>query len=115
VYLEVKKLTPRVAGSKIRGTLRQIKKEEAAQEGVKYYADDETYRRLSYVRYADDFLLGYIGRKAEALKVLCEIANKLSLMSSLELNIKKSSVKHHEKGTLFLGYKIIGNYGLKLS
>ena len=114
VYIEVKKLTPGVAGSKIKGTLRQIKKEEAAQEGIKYYTDDETYRWLSYVRYADDFLLGYIGRKAEALKVLCEVANKLSLMSSLKLNTKKSSVKYHEKGTLFLGYKITGNYGLKL-
>ena len=114
MYLEVKKLTPSVAGSKIRGALRQIKKEEAANEGIKYYADDEKYRRLSYVRYADDFLLGYIGRKAEALKVLCVLANKLSLMSSLELNTKKSSVKHHEKGTLFLGYKITGNYGLRL-
>jgi hypothetical protein len=44
VYIEVKKLTPGVAGSKIKGTLRQIKKEEAAREGIEYYTDDETYR-----------------------------------------------------------------------
>jgi len=44
VYIEVKKLTPGVASSKIRATLRQIKNEEAAQEGIKYSTDDETYR-----------------------------------------------------------------------
>jgi len=114
IYNRAKKLCPNVAGSKIRGALRQIRKEEAASEGIKYYADDEKYRRLSYVRYADDFLFGYIGRKAEAHKVLCEVANKLSLISNLELNVTKTNVKHHEKGTLFLGYSIMGNYGLNL-
>lgn len=29
---------------------------------------DETYRRLRYVRYADDFLIGVIGSKAECVK-----------------------------------------------
>jgi hypothetical protein len=66
------------------------------------------------VRYADDFLLGYIGRKVEAYKVLCEVSNTLSLMTDLNLNINKTNVKHHEKGTLFLGYMISGNYGLNL-
>lgn len=110
----MKILCPNVAGFKIRGALRQIRKEEAAKEGIKYYADDDYYRRLSYVRYADDFLFGYIGRKAEAYKVLCEVANTLSLISNLDLNMDKTNVKHHEKGTLFLGYRIIGSYGLNL-
>ena len=114
IYNNTKILCPNVAGSKIRGALRQIRKEEAAKEGIKYYSDDENYRRLSYVRYADDFLFGYIGRKAEAYKVLCEVANTLSLLSKLDLNMEKTNVKHHEKGTLFLGYRIIGNYGLNL-
>jgi hypothetical protein len=30
------------------------------------------------------------------------------------LNRDKSGVKHHEKGTLFLGFKIYGNYGFKV-
>lgn len=113
IYNDIKKLT-KVKGSKIRGALRQIRKEEAATRGIKYYTDDDGFRKLSYVRYADDFLLGYIGRKAEACKVLCEVSNRLSLMTNLDLNIDKTNVKHHEKGTLFLGYKISGNYGLNL-
>lgn len=30
---------------------------------------DETYRRLRYVRYADDFLIGVIGSKADCVKI----------------------------------------------
>lgn len=114
LYDGIKVVCPNAAGSKIRGAFRQIRKEEAAKECKKYYADDENYRRLSYVRYADDFLFGYIGRKVEACKVLCEVANTLSLMSELGLNMDKTHVKHHEKGTLFLGYRITGNYGFHL-
>ncbi len=114
IYKDAKKLAPSVAASKVRGALIQIRKEEAVNEGIKYYTDDDGFRRLSYIRYADDFLLGYIGRKAEAYQVLCEVSNTLSFMSKLELNIDKSNVKHHEKGTLFLGYMISGNYGLNL-
>jgi hypothetical protein len=31
----------------------------------------------------------------------------------MSLNIEKTGVKHHEKGTYFLGYKIYGRYGLR--
>ena len=30
---------------------------------------DENYRRLRYVRYADDFLLGFTGSKADAEEI----------------------------------------------
>lgn len=112
IYNSIKKEAKGVSDSKIRGTLRQIRKEVAANANIKYYADDETYRKLSYVRYADDFLFGYIGRKAEAYKVLCEVSNFTSCWINMTFNIDKTNVKHHEKGTLFLGYKITGNYGL---
>lgn len=112
IYNDVKKISKGVSGTKIRGALRQIRKEIAAKDNIKYYADNETYRKLSYIRYADDFLFGYIGRKAEAYKILCEVSNFISCCLNMTLNIDKTNVKHHEKGTLFLGYNIIGNYGL---
>lgn len=111
-YHEIKKLAKSVSGKKIRLALRQIRKEEAANANIKYYADDETFRKLSYVRYADDFLFGYIGRKAEAYKILCSVSNFTSSYLNMIFNVEKTNVKHHKKGTLFLGYKIIGNYGL---
>ena len=34
---------------------------------------DETYRRFRYVRYADDFLIGVIGSKADCVKIKSDI------------------------------------------
>ncbi len=113
-YLEIKKLAPKVSGVKIRGALRQIRKEDAASKGIKYYAEDESFRWLSYIRYADDFILGYIGTKAEACQILCNIVNISSTLLKMELNPEKTGVKHHKKGTIFLGYRITGNYDLNL-
>jgi len=76
--------------------------------------EDKNYRKLHYIRYADDFLLGFIGPKKEAHKILCEIANILGQSLKLNLNVDKSSVVHHKKGVMFLGYKIWGNYGLNV-
>ena len=39
---------------------------------------DENYRRLKYVRYADDFLIGVIGSKADCEKIKMEIAQYMS-------------------------------------
>ena len=36
---------------------------------------DETFKRLKYVRYADDFLVGVIGSKAECMKIKANIAH----------------------------------------
>nr|QFP99063.1 cytochrome c oxidase subunit 1 [Rhizaria sp.] len=112
IYTAIKKEVKSVSGREIRGALRQIRKEEAASANIKYYADDETFRKLNYIRYADDFVFGYIGRKVEAYKILCEVSNFTSSYLNMTLNIDKTNVKHHEKGTLFLGYRITGNYGL---
>jgi hypothetical protein len=95
-----------VSGKKVRAALRDIRKQDAAMKGIRYYAVDNTWRKLLYVRYADDFLLGYIGNKFEAYQILSEIANLIDCLTSMELNVDKTQVKHHEKGVRFLGYKI---------
>jgi hypothetical protein len=57
--------------------------------------------------------LGFIGPRSEAISILIEISNFASVHCSLEFNIHKSGVVHHEKGVEFLGYKIWKKYGLK--
>lgn len=102
----------RVSGAKIRGALRAIRKQDAAMRGVKYYASDLLWRKLLYIRYADDFVAGYIGTKAEANFLLCNMATLVSCLLQMELNPKKSGVKHVNKGVLFLGYHIWWKHGL---
>jgi len=69
----VKNSAPDVSRKKVRMALREVRKQQAAQNKIKYYADDPNHRKLWYVRYADDILLGLTGPKKDALAILKEI------------------------------------------
>lgn len=69
--------------------------------------DDAHYRRLWYVRYADDFLLGFIGPKREAEEIKQKIAAYLRDELKLELNQDKTLITHARDGRAkFLGYEV---------
>jgi group II intron reverse transcriptase/maturase len=69
---------------------------------------DPGYRRLKYVRYADDQLLGFIGPKAEAEQIKAQIAAFLRETLGLELNDAKTLITHaRSQPARFLGYNII--------
>lgn len=67
---------------------------------------DESYKRLKYVRYADDFLIGIIGNKVDAKSIKEDIKNFLSEKLKLELSDEKTLITHTEKSAKFLGYEI---------
>ena len=69
--------------------------------------EDPKYRRLWYVRYADDFLLGFIGPKAETEEIKRKLAAYLRDELKLELNRDKTLVTHARDGRAkFLGYEV---------
>ena len=55
---------------------------------------DPGYRRLQYVRYADDHILGFIGPKAEAEEIKAKLAAFLRETLGLELNQQKTLITH---------------------
>jgi group II intron reverse transcriptase/maturase len=68
---------------------------------------DPGYRRLRYVRYADDHLLGLIGPKAEAEEIKARLAQFLRETLGLELNQDKTLITHaRSQRARFLGYDI---------
>ena len=68
---------------------------------------DFSYRRLRYVRYADDFILGFTGSKAEAKAIKKQIGDFLNTKLSLELSQEKTLITHAtEESAKFLGYEI---------
>jgi group II intron reverse transcriptase/maturase len=69
---------------------------------------DPGYRRLRYLRYADDHLLGFIGPKAEAEQIKAELARFLRETLGLDLNQDKTLISHaRTQPARFLGYHII--------
>ena len=67
---------------------------------------DGSYRRLKYIRYADDFILGVIGSKEEAQRIKEDIKSFLSASLALELSEEKTLITHTGKSAKFLGYEI---------
>ena len=115
VWKDIKILTgSRVSGQKISKALAKIRSQDTAAQKVRKLKEDTNFKRLTYVRYADDFLLGYIGSKSEAVKLLIHISHFADLYLGMKLHTEKSGVKHHEKGVIFLGYKIWKKYGLNV-
>jgi Retron-type reverse transcriptase len=79
------------------------------QEGLLYSDGDEmdiNYRRIKYVRYADDFLIGVIGSKQDATIIKEDIKNFLHEKLALELSDEKTLITHAESAAKFLGYEI---------
>ena len=69
---------------------------------------DPGYRRLWYVRYADDFLMGFIGPKAEAEEIKAKLATFLKEKLHLELSPEKTVITHAvSQPARFLGYDIV--------
>lgn len=65
------------------------------------------FKRLQYVRYADDFIIGVIGSKSDAMKLRTQVKDFLAKELKLELNIEKTKVTHTGDNTLsFLGTNI---------
>nr|YP_009710047.1 hypothetical protein [Coleochaete scutata]QFU80152.1 hypothetical protein [Coleochaete scutata] len=81
----------KVRAKGIRGTLR----------------NDPNYRRLWYVRYADDFLLGFVGIKIEAIQIEKDITNFLEQKLELKVSKEKSGIKHAQhQGVQYLSFTI---------
>jgi group II intron reverse transcriptase/maturase len=69
--------------------------------------DDPDYRRLRYVRYADDWLLGFAGPRHEAEQIKSRIAAFLRHDLRLELSESKTLITHAtSQAARFLGYEI---------
>ena len=79
------------------------------QEPAAFPSGDEmdgSYRRLKYIRYADDFILGVIGSKEDAQRIKEDIKSFLSASLALELSEEKTLITHTGKSAKFLGYEI---------
>ena len=67
---------------------------------------DDRYRRLKYVRYADDFLIGVIGSKADCEKMKEDFTAFMMDKLKLELSAEKTLITNAHDAAKFLGYEI---------
>jgi group II intron reverse transcriptase/maturase len=73
--------------------------------------NDPGFRRLHYVRYADDFLLCFAGPKREAEGIKNQLKHFLSETLKLELSEEKTLITHATtRRARFLGYEIYSQH-----
>ncbi|GBQ20815.1 RNA-directed DNA polymerase [Gluconacetobacter sacchari DSM 12717] len=65
---------------------------------------DPDFRRLRYCRYADDFVIGIIGSKEEARRIMVEVQEFLGHHLKLLVSEEKSGISKADEGATFLGY-----------
>jgi Type II intron maturase/Reverse transcriptase (RNA-dependent DNA polymerase) len=64
-------------------------------------------RRLRYIRYADDFLLGFVGPRKEAEEIRQRLGEFLEQQLKLTLSAEKTLITHATDGQAkFLGYEV---------
>ena len=69
---------------------------------------DPDFRRLHYVRYADDFLLGFTGPRSEAEEIKSRLREFLRDTLKLELAEAKTLITHaRTQAARFLGYEVV--------
>ena len=110
---EYKRLTGRIERGRKRGD-RVLVREVTKARRLLPSGDprDPGYRRLRYIRYADDHLLGFTGPRAEAENIKQRLTMFLRDELKLELSQEKTLITHaRSQAARFLGYEISAYQG----
>lgn len=103
----VKKLKNERDRQKIAALRMEIKKLHREMQQHPATLDmDGNFKRMRYVRYADDFLIGVIGSKEDCLKAKEDIKNFLLDKLKLELSDEKTLITNGHDRAKFLGYEV---------
>ena len=87
------------------GDAREVRRK--AQQMPSYDPTDPNFRRLKYVRYADDWLIGFIGPKEEAEEIKRDLKTYLHEVLRLDLSEEKTLITHSRtEAAHFLSYQI---------
>jgi group II intron reverse transcriptase/maturase len=104
-YREVEKQLARMRRRGDRPAVRALRKQRRTMPSKD--PADPGFRRLRYMRYCDDHLLGFTGPKAEAEEIKIRLATFLREDLKLELSQEKTLITHARTGAArFLGYEI---------
>lgn len=84
--------------------IRQYKEQQKILRTIPCKPADN--KRFTFVRYADDWLVGVCGSKAECRELKAEISEFLSSELKLTLSEEKTLITHSSEQVRFLGYNV---------
>lgn len=101
------RLKPKI--EKAEGEERKVlieKAKELRKQQLKTPCKSQTDKKISYVRYADDFLIGVNGSKADCTKIKQQLSEFISGVLKMELSKDKTLITHSSEYARFLGYDV---------
>jgi group II intron reverse transcriptase/maturase len=105
-YMRLHKAVWKLEKKGLREGTRQMRRE--LQQLPSRDPHDPAYRRLRYIRYCDDWLLGYTGTRREAEDIKGKIGRFLGYRMNLKLSEPKTLITHgRTEPARFLGYEIV--------
>ncbi len=102
------KATQQILNCKKDGNIKEAQRLKIERRSIPSVdTKDNSYRRFRYVRYADDFLIGFTGPKSEAEEIKAKLGEFLHESLHLALSEEKTLITHaSQKAAKFLGYEI---------
>jgi group II intron reverse transcriptase/maturase len=112
---EYSRLSSLLARAKLKGDMKEVKRINKQRKHIPSIVyNDSNFKRLYYVRYADDWIIGIRGSYLDTVSVKKKIENKLQGMG-LKLNLDKTSITSLAKEkVLFLGIHIFRSHVQKV-
>ncbi len=106
--LEYYRLGYAIKCARVQGDARRVQElEQQRRQLPSQDTHDPTFRRLKYCRYADDFILSFIGTKSEAEAIKAALNAFLREKLHLEMSESKTLITHaRTEYAQFLGYAI---------
>ena len=102
---QIIKKYPKIKNAILRAKHNQFVIDNKKKKGASVNMSDDSYRRLFYIRYADDFLIGFIGPRSEARLIFNEIKDFLLNELKLKINQEKSKIYNSgDRNIKYLGF-----------
>lgn len=89
------------------GRDRQIEKyKQIRKEMLKTPAKSQTDKKIKYIRYADDFLIGVNGSREDCVAIKRKLTEFIGQTLKMELSDEKTLITHSNEYARFLGYDV---------
>ena len=89
------------------GLIAEIRELRRSLKSIPYSDQmDDSYKRICYIRYADDFLIGVIGSKEDAEQIKQDVGCFIRDKLHLEMSEEKTLITHGHDAAKFLGYEV---------
>lgn len=107
VHNELEKIKRHIknADGEMKTELLKQKKEVRAKM-LKTPSKSQTDKKLKYVRYADDFLIGVNGRREDCMEIKRKLSEFIGNTLKMELSEEKTLITHSNETARFLGYDV---------